>query len=222
MDDIRDNNTSGASEQTTGQYGQQGQYGQYGQIPETLPPAVPPKKKSPLPVIITVLVLVTIFGIAIATLAPSYMQARKFGKAIVNGENLDDAIELAFPEKLTEGNDDMHTLCESSIQQISDEIVKKGNASFLNVKSGKKIKSQDCRNIEEFYNFLFKVAGIDEEVKIQKGYEYKIQFKAGGSKYYAKCVLVKMKGEGWKVFPDSLDSLDEITAYLKEISDYLK
>ncbi len=218
MDDIRDNNTSGTSEETTGQYGQygqQGQYGQYRQTPETLPPVVPPKKKSPLPVIITIIVLVAIFGIAIATLAPSYMQARKFGKAIVSGKNIDDAVEMAFPEKLIKDRDDMYDTCKSAIQKSSREIKIKGNPSFLGVKTGKKIKSKDCRNIEKYYNFLCTMAGIDEKVKIQKGYEYKIKFKTGGTKYYMECVLIKMKGEGWKVFPASLDELDEFSSYLK-------
>lgn len=218
MDDIRDNNTSGTSEETTGQYGQygqQGQYGQYGQTPETLPPVVPTKKKPSRVAIITVIVLVAIFAIALITLAPSYMQARKFGKAIVSGKNIDDAVEMAFPEKLIKDRDDMYDTCKSAIQKSSQEIRVRGNSSFLGVKCGKSIKSKDCKNIEKYYNFLCTMAGIDKKVKIQKGYEYKIKFKTGGTKYYMECVLIKMKGEGWKVFPASLDELDEFSSYLK-------
>lgn len=213
MDDIRENNTTDTSGQTTGQYDQ------YGQTPsaqpETFPPVTPPKKNKSKAAIITVLVLVVIFGIAFAVIAPSYMQARKFGKAIVSGKNIDKAVEMAFPEKLVKDGDEMYDICKKAIQKNSQEIKAKGPTSFLGVKCGKSIKSKDRKNIEKYYNFLCTMAGIDKKVKIQKGYEYKIKFKAGGTKYYMECVLVKMKDEGWKVLPASLDEVDELSSYFK-------
>lgn len=215
MDDIRENNTPDTSEQTTGLYGQQGQYGQTpGTQPETFPPTAAPKKKISKAAIITVIVLVVIFAIALISLGPSYMQARKYGKAIVSGKNLDDAVEMAFPEKLIK-DDEVYDLCQKAIQESSREIKAKGSTSFLGVKCGKSIKSNDCKKIEKYYNFLCTMSGVDKKVKIQKGYEYKIKFKAGGTKYYMECVLIKMKGEGWKVFPASLDDVDEFSSYLK-------
>lgn len=217
MEDFRENNTPDTSGQQ-GQYNQQNQYGQYGQSPDPQasmqPTIMPPKKKSKA-AIITVLVVIAIVVIMVVTLAPSYIQARKFGKAIVKGTDSDKIGEMMFPKDLVKKGGDVYDLYEKLIlTEMTDEIQRKGNASFLGVKPGKAIKKSSFRYYEKYYKLLYQGAGLESKVKIQKGYEYKIQFKAGGQKYYTECSVIKIKGEGWKVFPVSAKDIKEISSDL--------
>lgn len=209
MEDIMSNNNS----DNTTQYGQPEQPSQYGQAPDPqrdMSPTVTPPKKISKASVITVIVLLLIFALAAITLAPSYAQARKFGKAIVNGSNKDDIGEMMFPKEMVKNGGDVYDLYEKMIlQKMTEEIQKEGNASFLGVKPGKSIKKSDFRYFEKYYKFFYQFAGLESNVKIQKGYEYKIKFKAGGKKYYTECSVIKIKGEGWKVVPGSVKDVKE-------------
>lgn len=233
MDDIRENNTPDTSGQTTGSYGQPGQYDQYGQSPapqpETFPPITPTKKKRSKAAIIVVLVVLVIFGIAAAVIAPSYMQARKFGKAIAGASDLDGAVEMIFPEKLLDEAPEVRESFTSSMLSTYDEVVENDKARFIGAKCGKSLNKNTCRTIEDCYNLFYKMFSIDEKVKIEKGYEYKIRFKAGGKKYYSEAMVVKTKDDGWKVFPGTKEEAEEVIEMLgsyadlmSEYSDYLE
>lgn len=241
MDDIRDitsgsnsDQNGGSTQQSTtpnqyspygqqGQYGQQRQYGQYGQTPdpqEDMFPTTPVKqKKLSLPAIIVVIIVLGVFVFGLITLAPAYSVARKYGKALVKGEDVDKISELVFPEKLVKNGDSVYGAFKGVVQEAIDEINDMTNAKFSSVKIGKSIKSGDLRNIEKYYKFLCDLAEVKTRVKIEKGYECQIRFKGNGNKYYQKCCVVKMKGEGWKIFPGSLDELESMMVMIDKLND---
>ncbi len=235
MDDIRDISNSTGSEksssntqQNTGSqpnmYGQYGGYGQYGQRPdpqENTFPVTPTKqkKKVSLAAIILVIVVLVVFAVMMITLAPTYSAARKYGKALVKGESVDKLSEMVFPEKLVKNGGEVYDSYKGVVQDGLDEIESLGDAKFKGVKLGNKIKSGSLSDIEEYYNIICKFASINVNVEIEKGYECEIRFSAGGSNYYQKCCIVKMKGEGWKVFPGSLSELQTAMIMLDRVQD---
>ncbi len=244
MDDIRDISNSTGSEQNSsntqqnngsqpnmyGQYGGYGQrnqydqYGGYGQRPDPLEdnhPVIPvkQKKKVSLAAIILVIIVLVVFAVMMITLAPTYSAARKYGKALVKGESVDKLSEMVFPEKLVKNGGEVYDSYKGVVQDGLDEIESLGDAKFKGVKLGKKIKSGDLSDIEKYYNIICKFASLDVNVEIEKGYECEIRFSAGGSNYYQKCCIVKMKGEGWKVFPGSLSELQTAMIMLDRVQD---
>jgi len=228
MDDIRDitsssnsDQTSGSSQQTTpnqyspyGQQGQYGRYGQYGQIPdprEDLIQTFPEKKKkSALPAILVIIALLTVIVIGLVTFAAPYMTARKFGKALAKDNDIDTILEMVFPEGYIEKSGIDYNMYSESISQALSSIKCYGEVKYTGVKIGKKIKSGDLKDIEKYYDYICKAADMRTNVRIQKGYEVDIKFKLDGDKSTCKCCVVKMKGEGWKVFPLPIDELNYI------------
>ena len=228
MDDIRDITSGSNSEQTGGNsqqtasnqyrpYGQQGQYGrygQYGQIPdprEDLIQTFPEKKKkSALPAILVIIALLTVIVIGLVTFAAPYMMARKFGKALAKDNDIDTILEMVFPEGYIEKSGIDYNMYSESISQALSSIKCYGEVKYTGVKIGKKIKSGDLKDIEKYYDYICKAADMRTNVRIQKGYEVDIKFKLDGDKSTCKCCVVKMKGEGWKVFPLPIDELNYI------------
>ena len=238
MDDIRDITSSSNSEQTSGSsqqttpnqyspYGQQGQYGgqygQYGQTPapqEDKFPEFPTKqkKKISLPALIVVGIFLIVFIIGMITLAPVYKAGREYGKALVKGDSVDKISEMVFPEKLIKNGDEViYESFSGVIEEKLNEIDDLGDAKFTGVKLGKKIKSGDLKDIAKYYEVICKLADCNISLSIEKGYESEVRFKAGGKKYYQKCCIIKMRGEGWKIFPGSLDELQSVMIMLNTV-----
>lgn len=227
MDDINNYGGSGSSGQPQNQYGQnqygQGMYGQgYGQIPDprmTTSPApvtTPPKKSVSKTAIATVIVILAIIGVMIANLAPSYLQATKFGKAAFNDKSSDKMAELIFPKEISKHEGAIYDGYKSALMSVfKSDILLMGSTSYLGVKPGKSISKSDLKLFEDYYTFLAKAVGSDKKIKIQKGYKYKVKFKSGGVKYYSNVSVVKVKGDGWKVIPVSPDEMKDITAELE-------
>ncbi len=238
MDDIRDI-TSGSNSEQTGESGQQstpnqyspygqqgqygGQYGQYGQTPapqEDRFPEFPTKqkKKISLPAIIVVGIFLVVFAIGMITLAPVHKAGREYGKALVKGDSVDEISEMVFPDKLIKNGDEViYNSFAGVIEEKLNEIDDLGDAKFTGIKVGKKIKSGDLKDIEKYYEIICKLADCNVSMVIDKGYECEVKFKAGGKKYYQKCCIINMKGDGWKVFPGSLDELQTVMIMLNKV-----
>ena len=236
MDDISHNSVSTGSEQNGsntkpnmyGQYGeygqrtQYGQYGGYGQRPDPLEdnhPVIPvkQKKKISLPIIIILIVVLVAFVIGCFTLGPAYSAARKYGKAIADGDDADKIAAMVFPEdylKKTGVNYDAYT---ANLNTALSALQCAGDIKFKGVTLGSKIKSGDLNDIESYYDFIFKALDYRKVVKIEKGYEIKLKFKAGGSNQPYDCCVIKMKGEGWKIFPLPVDELSAIMSTIRMI-----
>ena len=226
MDDIRDISNSTGTEQNTGtqqqnMYGQYEGYGQRSEPQEDMFPTAPvkQKKKITLPAIIMVLIVIAVVIVGLITLGPAYSAARKYGKALVKGNDLDKVSEMVFPEKLIKNGDEVYESYTGVVKDSIDEIKDLGDAKFSGVKLGKKIKSNDLRNIEKYYKVICKFADTNISVNIEKGYESEIRFKAGGNNYYQKCCVIKMRGEGWKIFPGSLSELQTAMIMLNSVDD---
>lgn len=213
MDDINSKNTNPQGQ--TEQPNQYGQYGQYGQIPEPqpeLPPIVtPPKKKISLAAVITVLVVI---GIVIAAVIPHiapYKAAREFGKVFINEKDTDKLCELMFPDNIGKNELIQSTMNEEISKDILNIKLLGSKSTFSGVKPGKKIKKDDLKLIQKVYNVYATLIGSKSDIKVEKGYEYEIRFKAGGKKYKTKCMVVKLKGDDWKVILGSLSDLKKQT-----------
>lgn len=234
MDDIRDitsgsnsEQNGGSSQQTTPNqyrpYGQQGQYGgQYGQYGQTTAPQedrfpeFPKKqKKSSLPAILVIIAVLAVIVIGLVTLAAPYMTARKFGKALAKDNDIDTIVEMVFPEGYIEKSGIDYNIYSDSISQALSSIKCYGEVKYTGVKIDKKIKSNDLKDIEKYYDYICKAADMRTNVRIEKGYEADIKFKLDGDKSTCKCCVVKMKGEGWKVFPLPIDELSYIISLIK-------
>ncbi len=244
MDDIRDISNSTGSEQSSsttqqntgsqpnmyGQYGgygqrtQYGQYGGYGQRPDPLEdnhPVIPvkEKKKITLPVIILVIVVLVVFAVMMITLGPAYSAARKYGKALADGDNPEKISEMVFPEGYLKSSGVNYDAYITSVSSALSSIQCMGDLKFKGVTIGKKIKSGDLDDIEKYYKFVFETSGYKKTVSIEKGYEIKLKFKSGGSNQPYECCVVKMKGEGWKIFPIEIDELTSLMSMIKMIED---
>ena len=228
MDDIRDITSGSNSEQTSrsgqqsttphqyspyGQHGQYGrQYGQYGQTPdpkESNFPEFPAKQKknASLPAIIMVIMVLAVILIGLITLVPPYTTARKFGKALAKNNDINTIVELVYPEGYMEKSGIDYNVYEDTLSQCLSTVKNYGEIKYSRVKMGKKIKSNDLKDIESFYDFICEVVDFKTNVKIEKGYEAEIKFKHDDYKSTYKCCVVKMKGEGWKIFPLPVDEI---------------
>ncbi len=247
MDDIRDiSNSTGNTQQSTGNtqqntgsqpnmYGQYGQYGQYGygqrtqygsygQRPDPLEdnhPVIPvkEKKKITLPVIILVVVVLTVFAVMMITLGPAYSAARKYGKALADGNDPEKISEMIYPEDYLKSSGVDYDTYTSSMSSVLSTLQCMGDIKFKGVTIGKKIKSGDLDDIEKYYNFIFSNSGYNKNVSLEKGYEIKLKFKVDGSNSPYECCVVKMKGEGWKIFPIEINELTTIMSTIKMIED---
>lgn len=218
-------NQNGQNQYGQGQYGQ-GMYGQgYGQIPDprmTTSPApitTPPKKSVSKAAVATVIVILVIIGVMIASLAPSYLQATKFGKAAFNDKSSDKMAEVMFPESISKHEGEIYDGYKSAImKEFKSDILLMSSTSYMGVKPGKSISKSDLKVFEKYYDLLARGVGSDDNIKIQKGIEYKIKFKAGGVKYYCNVSAIKIKGEGWKICPVSPKEMKDIAKELEAIS----
>ncbi len=203
MDDINSTNTN--------PQGQAEQPNQYGQIPDPqleLPPIVtPPKKKVSLAAVITVLVVICIVIAAIIPNIAPYKAAREFGKVLINEKDTGKLCELMFPEDIGKNELIQSTMDEEISKDILNIKLLGSKTTFSGVKPGKKIKKDDLKLIQKVYNIYATLIGSKSDIKVEKGYEYEIRFKAGSKKYKTKCMVVKLKNDDWKVILGSLSDL---------------
>ncbi|MBQ8181400.1 MAG: hypothetical protein IJ010_05445 [Ruminococcus sp.] len=126
-------------------------------------------------------------------------------KSVSKVSLLDDAYKEY--KKSDEFDDDKDEFKEM-IDNMKDNDVK---FKVKSVKKGKKLKKDALKGAEVYFEEQADEFDVDDDIDVKKGYEFKIKVKMkadGESKTTTqKICVVKVKGNGWKVIPESADSL---------------
>lgn len=137
--------------------------------------------------------------------------SKKGGKTFYSMTMPDDAIK-ALKDK--DKFDDKVDAYNDMIEDMIDDFEKKETVpKFDKILREKKMKNQDLRNAESYFERIAEKYGAeDAEIKVSKGYEIRFRTKSkdeyGDYKYEKTTIcLVKVKGEGWKIAPMSAESL---------------
>lgn len=154
-----------------------------------------------------VIVLLIIIGIISAIAGGGYKKpVKNFAKALNKGDGKLLAETMLTDEILDEVDDDdfddLSDTLESIIDFAEDEYGK--NIKFsISIEDKEKLSKSEIKDIEEEYEDNF-----DAKVEITKGYELDteltIKGKDGKDEDDLTITVVKIKGEGWKLSPDSM------------------
>ena len=92
-------------------------------------------------------------------------------------------------------------ITESAKEQYGD------NAKFsIKIKDKEKIDKDDLKELETLYSSAY-----DSDIEISKGYELEVELtvkgKEGKNSDETELDVIKIKGEGWKLSPDSMDAI---------------
>lgn len=97
--------------------------------------------------------------------------------------------------------DDEKDAYKDGIEALKDNDCK---IKVKSVKKGRKLKKQDLKEVKQYFKSEAKKYDVDDDIEIKKGYEYKVKvkIKADGEKSTEtfKIWVVKVKGNGWKVY----------------------
>lgn len=125
-------------------------------------------------------------------------QYKKSGfKAMAKVTMLDDAYKEFKSEDYFDGAKDAH---KEYIEDLKDDDTK---VKLKSVKKVGKLNNKELKAAKEYFKAQAKKYKVDDDIKIKKGYEYKIKYsvKEDGDKETEKesIWVVKVKGDGWKV-----------------------
>ena len=156
-----------------------------------------------------VIVLLVILGIVSAIAGGGYKKpVKNFEKALnkCDGELIAEAMLTDdMIDELDDDIDELDDMLEMLVEFAEDEYGK--NVKFsIDINDKEKLDKDELEDIADEYEDQF-----DEKVKISKGYELdvtiKVKGKDGKDEEDSSLYVIKIKGEGWKLAADSIESL---------------
>lgn len=156
------------------------------------------------------LLLIIILVMLISSLSGGYKTPVKdFEKALNKGDGekfmetmlTDDMIDEVGKDGLELMDNLIGYITESAKEQYGD------NAKFsIKIKDKEKIDKDDLKELETLYSSAY-----DSDIEISKGYELEVELtvkgKEGKNSDETELDVIKIKGEGWKLSPDSMDAI---------------
>ncbi len=156
------------------------------------------------------LLLIIILVMLISSLSGGYKSPVKdFEKALNKGDGemfmeamlTDDMIDEAGKDGLELMDNLLGYITEAAKDEYGD------NAKFsIKIKDKEKIDKDDLKDLEAIYSSVY-----DTDIEISKGYELEVEVSVKGKKgknsNESELDVIKIKGEGWKLSPDSMDAI---------------
>jgi hypothetical protein len=172
-------------------------------------PETPANKKNTKPVIIAVIVVIVLVIIALCTSGGGYKAPIDDCVKSLNNCDGELLLESMLTKSMIKDLDDdeidsIDSMLEYAVEFLEEEYGDDIKVS-VKIKSKEKLTDDELDEISESYEDYF-----DETVKIKKGYAVKVKIKVKGDDdsdtNTTTLNVVKIKGGGWKLSPDSFGS----------------
>lgn len=154
--------------------------------------------------------LIVILVMLISSLSGGYKKPVKdFVKAINKGDGEKFMETMLTDDMIDELGDDGLELMDNLIGYITEAAKDQygDNAKFsIKIKDKEKIDKDDLKDLESVYSSTY-----DADIEISKGYELEVEVsvkgKEGKNSNETELDVIKIKGEGWKLSPDSMNAI---------------